>query len=86
MATLEDVEADQGRYLAMTVSSVAELRLTEARLSADQWEEVGKEIRQPHSKLRQGRGHDLCRAINIVTISGEYCATSFYIDVKIVQH
>ena len=62
MATLEDVEADQGRYLAMTVSSVAELRLTEARLSADQWEEVGKEIRQPHSKLRQGRGHGMCRA------------------------
>ena len=72
MATLEDVEADQGRYLAMTVSSVAELRLTEARLSADQWEEVGKEIRQPHSKLRQGGGHDMCR-------------TSFSIDVKIVQ-
>ena len=46
------MEADQGRYLAMTVSSVPELRLTEARLTADQWEEVGKEIRQPHSKLR----------------------------------
>ena len=53
------MEADQGRYLAMTVSSVPELRLTEARLTADQWEEVGKEIRQPHSKLRSGVGHSL---------------------------
>ena len=61
----------------MTVSSVPELRLTEARLTADQWEEVGKEIRQPHSKLRKLHLTDmsfnntefasLCRCVDAVT-------------------
>ena len=50
--TLEDVEAEQGRYLARVVSAVEVVKLSEARLTADQWEEIGKEIRQPHSKLR----------------------------------
>ena len=50
--TLEDVEADQGRYLARVVSAVDLIKLSEARLTTDQWEEIGKEIRQPHSKLR----------------------------------
>ena len=43
---------DQGRYLARVVSAVEEVKLTEVRLTADQWEEIGKEIRQPHNKLR----------------------------------
>ena len=46
------VEADQGRYLARVVSAVDVIKLSEARLTTDQWEEIGKEIRQPHSKLR----------------------------------
>ena len=50
--TLEDVEADQGRYLARVISAVDVIKLSEARLTTDQWEEIGKEIRQPHSKLR----------------------------------
>ena len=50
--TLEDVVGDQGRYLARVVSAVEEVKLTEVRLTADQWEEIGKEIRQPHNKLR----------------------------------
>ena len=49
---MEDVEAEQGRYLARVVSAVEVVKLSEARLTADQWEEMGKEIRQPHSKLR----------------------------------
>ena len=50
---LEEVEADHGRYLARSVSAVESVRLTEVRLTADQWQEVGKEIKQPHNKLRR---------------------------------
>ena len=49
---MEDVEAEQGRYLTRSISAVEVVKLSEARLTSDQWEEIGKEIRQPHSKLR----------------------------------
>ena len=39
---LEEVEADHGRYLARSVSAVESVRLTEVRLTADQWQEVGQ--------------------------------------------
>ena len=50
---LEEVEPDHGRYLARSISAVEEIRLSEVRLSVDQWQEIGKEIKQPHSKLRR---------------------------------
>ena len=50
---LEEVEPDHGRYLARSISAVEEIRLSEVRLSVDQWQEIGKEIKQPHNKLRR---------------------------------
>ena len=49
---IDEVEYDQGRYLARSISAVEEIHLTDVKLSADQWEELGKELKQPHSKLR----------------------------------
>ena len=50
---LEEVEPDHGRYLARSISAVEEIKLSEVRLSVDQWQEIGKEIKQPHNKLRK---------------------------------
>ena len=40
------------RYEFRSISAIQEVRLSDVRLTADQWEEVAKEIKQPHNKLR----------------------------------
>ena len=49
---MDEVESGQGCYLARSISAVDEIHLTDVKLSADQWEELGKELKQPHNKLR----------------------------------
>ena len=69
---LEELEPDQGRYLARTVSAVETVKVSrllschnlmrslmsavcqfsDAKLSPEHWEEIAREIKQPHNKLR----------------------------------
>ena len=58
-AHVDVVDPGVTRSFARTVSAVSEIRLSDIRISTDQWEEIGREIQQPHSKLKKLALHDM---------------------------
>lgn len=50
---LDDIDPAITRSFARTISAVDEIRLSDVKITADQWEEIGREIKQPHSMLKK---------------------------------
>ena len=50
---LDEIDPSVTRSFARTISAVNEIRLSDMKITADQWEEVGREIKKPHSMLKK---------------------------------
>ena len=50
---VDEIEKVCTRAFARTISAVDEIRLSDVQIIPKLWEEIGREIRQPHSKLKK---------------------------------